>query len=165
MDFAKGKPTVRSFKSSGRRLSVFFPFLCLASMTYSPLGVLTTCRSSTSAPFERANPIAAFVGLLSWSKAAFLAGPKNSSSRSGCCDISPLTQIAKRLGVAAVRIDSYCNSSPASFSAMVFCIFSRAGPMNPAGISSEPISSNNSFCIVSYHSCFYLYFYYPGLAG
>ena len=68
-----------------------------------PFCVCTRSRASTSAPHDRANPIAAAVGFPSPSNAASSDGPRRSTVLSGCRVATSAIQTARRRGVANHR--------------------------------------------------------------
>ena len=110
---------------------------------HSPLGVSTVVISSTVTPAERIKPSSALVGWPSL-KAAALAGPRRSTSVSGCCSPTLIKRAAMRRGVAkisgCVEHSSLCFN--AVYSALPKCL--AIGMTDAAGNSSQPSSISRS---------------------
>ena len=127
---------------------VFLPFISFLAQIYSPFSVLTIFKSFTFTPCAFAKPSAAFVGLLFSSKAVLFAGPVISTTVSGCFSSSPPAWRTNLLGVPIVRTLLKAIRLSSMDFLKSLSMNSSAPGINPAGISSVPISSSRSFAIV-----------------
>ncbi len=108
---------------------------------YSPRSVGNTESASTSIPCDFAKPSAAFVGLPAASNATAFGGPRTVSLRASCLSDRPRTMKVSRRGVPWMSILRKERRALARESSSSLLPCHSAGPMNPAGISSQPISS------------------------
>jgi hypothetical protein len=110
-----------------------------------PFGVSSFSSAVTSTPYFLAKPAAAGDGAPSFPTAADIGGPVTRSSRSVWRSASLAIRAVSRRGVLKVSIVASGNSR-SSFKLTPNCMPSSAvSPgSQPAGISSQPISSSSS---------------------
>src|SRR4030043_1717579 len=153
IDFWNGRLRINLGRMDGRSSKVGLPGSSLRAQTYSPFSVWINFRASTETDWLLAKPMAAGLGFPFESKAACLEGPIFFVSTSLCFSETDSITRTRRLGVPRVLIPlKSIRLASNSFLARDSKSIKACG-INPAGISSVPISKRSSFIFIGRGLC------------
>ncbi len=148
MLFLKGISEISLVSISGSTSEVGRPLSSLTAAMYSPLSVFTRLRSSTATPCPLANPTAFSLGLPSGPRHTDTGGPIFSTVSGRWLSDTPSTISTSLRGVPRVVTAPASMRYVSRSSLQSPSIAVSAGPTNPAGISSVPISNSSSFVTI-----------------